>query len=157
VLISRNSFQPLVMRKSNALADALAAAGGIPADFAGGDPNWICTGSAEVDGVLQALIENRNTSEGVFLKQGDHWKNCVVSQVEEDNVTLVGPGGVAKVIHVKQDDSTNPADDAAGTTPFQPQLNGPIGGGAQTSGGQVTEAPALPAPTTTQADDNNAG
>jgi hypothetical protein len=156
VLVTRNAFQPLVMRKSNLLAQQLAAAGNIPAEFAGGDPNWICTGSAQVDGVLQGLIEKKTTSDGVFLKQGDHWKNCVVSQVMEDSVVLVGPGGEAKTIHVKQDEASGEELDA-GNNPVQPQLNGPIGGGPQVSGGQVTQVPALPAPTQTIQADDNAG
>src|SRR6476660_6427647 len=62
VLVSRDAFKPGVARKSSALAVAMAAAGGIPADLAGGDPNWVCTGTTEVDGVRQALLENKNTS-----------------------------------------------------------------------------------------------
>jgi len=160
VLVSRNAFNPLVVRKNNLIA-ALAAAGAVPADFAGGDPNWFCTGSATVDGVMQILLENKATGDGVFLKQGDHWKNCVVSQVMEDGVVLVGPGGDAKTIHVKQDSATPDETDQSGTTPVQ--LSGPIGGQTQISGGQVTQAPlpsAAPATTnnsTVTTDDNNGG
>ena len=159
VLASRNAFAPLVMRKNGALIAALAAAGNIPADFAGGDPNWACTGSAELDGVRQALIENKATNDGVFLKQGDHWKNCVVSQVLEDSVVLVGPGGVAKTIQVKQDTATGSDEtDLSGNIPVQPSLSGPIGNNGMGQS-QITQIPALPAPdtTTTQTDDNNAG
>lgn len=160
VLASRNAFQPLVIRKSGALAAALAASGNIPAEFAGGDPNWACTGSAEVDGVRQALLENKNMSDGIFLKQGDHWKTSVVSQVLEDGVILIGPGGEAKTIHVKQEFGSAEETDLYGNMPVQPQLNGVIGGGGPQQGGspQVTEAPALPSPSQTiQMDDNNEG
>jgi hypothetical protein len=153
VLASRNAFQPLVVRKSS-LAQALANAGNIPPEFAGGDPNWSCTGSAEVDGVRQALIENKNTNDGVFLKQGDRWKNCVVSQVLENAVVLVGPGGDAKTIFVKQDTPVDETD-LSGTNPVQPELSGTIGNGGQQQG---PGASPLPSPATiSTADDNNAG
>ena len=160
VLASRDAFQPLVMRKSGAIAVALAAAGNIPAEFAAGDPNWACTGTTEVDGVQQALLENKSTNDGVFVKQGDHWKSSVVSQVLEDGLVLVGPGGDAKTIHVKQDTATDETD-LSGNMPVQPQLSGPIGGGQNPAAqGQVTQVPSLPSPdtsTTTTTDDNNAG
>ncbi len=163
-LASRSAFQPLVMRKNGALLAALAASGNIPADFAGGDPNWACTGTAEVDGVRQALIENKSINDGVFLKQGDHWKNCVVSQVLEDGVVLVGPGGEAKSIQVKQDVAQALGDiDLSGNIPVQPQLNGAIGGpmGQPGGGGQITQVPALPQPqpetATIETDDSNGG
>ena len=162
ILASRNAFQPLVLRRSGALIAALAAAGNIPAEFAGGDPNWACTGSAEVDGVRQALIENKSTNDGVFLKQGDHWKNCVVSQVLEDAVVLVGPEGEAKTIHVKQDTSTQETD-LSGDIPVSPQMSGvigPNGGQAPTQAASAQVSP-LPAPTqdssTVTTDDNNGG
>jgi len=161
ILISRNAFNPLVVRKSSQLAAALAAAGNIPAEFAGGDPNWSCTGSATVDGVLQVLIENKNSGDGVFLKQGDHWKTSVVSQVMEDGVVLVGPGGEPKTIHVKQD-TTPEQMDLSGTMPVEPQLSGTIGNGASIQpSGQGAAMPPLPsvapATTTIQTDDNNEG
>jgi hypothetical protein len=148
VLASRNSFTPLVMRKSGALAAALAASGNIPAEFAGGDPNWACTGTAEVDGVRQALVENKSTNDGVFLKQGDRWRTSVVSQVLEDGVVLIGPGGEAKTIHVKQEPGSGVDEtDLSGSFPVQPEMSGIIGGGGPT-GGRVSEAPALPSPQT---------
>jgi hypothetical protein len=144
--VSKNSFKPLVARKSNALSAVLLANGGIPPEFAGGDANWVCTGTAEVDGVRQALLENKSTNEGVFLKQGEHWKNAVVSQVFEDAVVLVGPGGEAKTIHIQQE-VTPDQSEVTGNMPVQPSLSGVIGGVSPP--GQVSPMTALPAPTAT--------
>ena len=157
ILVSRDAFQPLVVRKSAALSEALAASGVIPAEFAGGDANWICTGTAEVDGVRQVLLENKSTSEGVFLRVGEHWKNSVVSDVTEDSVTLVGPGGIAKTIHVQQEEGVDSSESTDETMPVQPSLNGVIGGG-RAPAGQVSPMPNLPLPTAApQTDENNAG
>lgn len=157
ILVSRDAFQPLVVRKSSFLTDAMAASGSIPPDFAGGDANWVCTGTAEVDGVRQVLLENKQTSEGVFLRVGERWKNAVVSDVTEDSVTLVGPGGIAKTIHVQQEEGADTGEVSDETMPVQPRLNGVIGGGAGTAG-QVQQMPNLPLPTAApQADSNNEG
>ena len=169
ILASRDAFQPIVVRKSSINA-ILAAAGNIPADFADGDPNWSCTGTDEVNGVQQALVENKNTGDGDFLQQGDHWKSCVVSQVLDDGVVLVGPGGEAKTVHVKQDTTdTGDLTDLSGNIPVEPQLSGAIGGPnaggsvVQTQSTPAANTPALPAPTpettstTTTTDDNNGG
>jgi hypothetical protein len=158
LLVSRDAFNPLVARKSNALAQALAAAGNIPAEFTGGDPNWSCTGSAQVDGLLQVLVENKSTGDGVFLKQGDHWKQAVVAQVMEDGVVLVGPSGEPKTIHVKQDTTPEELDLNGSTEPVQPQLNGPIGSGGGQSNGQNNTSSPLPAaatPAIITSDDNS--
>lgn len=155
VLVSRDGFKPLVARKSNVLAQALAAAGGVPADLAGGDPNWVCTGVSEVDGQRQALLENKNTSDGNFVKQGEKWKTSVVSQVLEDGVVLVGNDGQPKTIHIQQDTIQTTASDTVDTSPVHPSLSGVIGNGASTGGGTVQ---ALPAPDSNpQMGNNNAG
>jgi hypothetical protein len=151
VLVSRDAFKPGVARKTNALAVALLAAGGIPADLAGGDPNWVCTGVSEVNGVRQALLENKVTNDGEFVKQGDKWKSAVVSQVLEDGLVMVGNDSEPKTIHIQQD-NTQAETDTGDTTPVRPSLTGVIGSGA---GGTVQ---ALPAPdSNSQAGNNNAG
>lgn len=152
VAVSRNSFKPLVVRKNTTLISALAAAGGVPTDFTGGDGNWVCTGVAEVDGVRQALLENRSSGEGVFLRQGDRWKKTVVSQVMEDAVVLVGPGGQPRTIHVQQDEAVE--ETPTEVVPVQPKLSGPIGGGQpNATNGQATQVPPLPFPTAPSTDE----
>lgn len=152
VPVARNAFKPLVVRKNTTLVSALAAAGGVPTDFTGGDGSWVCTGVAEVDGVRQALLENRSSGEGVFLRQGDRWKKTVVSQVLEDAVVLVGPGGQPRTIHVQQDQMVE--ETSTDTLPVQPKLNGPIGGAQpNANNGQVTQIPPLPFPTPPSTDE----
>ena len=159
VLVSRDGFKPLVARKSNVLAQALAAAGGVPAELAGGDPNWVCTGVSEVDGQRQALLENKNTGDGSFVKQGDKWKTSVVSQVLEDGLVLVGNDGEPKTIHIQQDTTQSETDNGGDVLPVRPQLNGVIGNGAaqpNVNNGQVV--PALPTPDpNSQMGNSNAG
>ena len=156
VPLARNAFKPLVERRSSALLNALAAGGAIPPELTGGDANWVCTGSAEVDGIKQALLENKNSGDAVFVKQGDHWKNAVVSQVLDEAVVLVGDDGEPRTIHVQQDQTSTATADTgadAGTLPIRPQLNGVIGGN---SGAQIQPLPA-PTDTTSQTDNINAG
>lgn len=88
----KNSFVPLVV-KSGGLGGADAAANRIPASFSGGDANWVFTGTFEADGVREALLENRSMGDGVFLRRGQRWKNCIVKRVLEESVVLEGPSG----------------------------------------------------------------
>jgi hypothetical protein len=88
----KNAFVPLVA-KDGGIGGSDAAANKIPSSFSGGDANWVFTGTVEVDGVRQALLENRNSGDGVFLRSGQRWKNCVVKRVNQDSVVIEGPSG----------------------------------------------------------------
>ena len=150
VAVARNSFKPLVTRRNASLVSALAMAGGVPPDFAGGEGSWVCTGVTEIDGVKQALLENRATSEGVFLRQGDKWKRAVVSQVLDNGVVLVGPGGEPRTIFIQQDQMVEEVSTETTATPVQPPLRGAIGNGGpqpNANNGQVAPMPSLPFPT----------
>jgi hypothetical protein len=127
--VEKNTFEPIVARKS--ALSAMAPDGGVPSDFAGGDPNWVCTGTAEVDGVRMALMENSQSGDALFLKQGDRWKNAVVSEVVSDGIVFAGPGGLVKRIGIQME-SDEPEPEVAETTvpPVQvPGFSGPIGPG----------------------------
>lgn len=89
----KNAFVPIVARKSGGFGGADGQANAIPLDFTGGDSGWLYTGNAEIDGVANALLENRSTGEGVFLRAGERWKSCVVSRVLSDSVVMKGPSG----------------------------------------------------------------
>jgi hypothetical protein len=127
-LVSSSAFKPLVARQTSGMA--LAADGGIPAAFAGGEASWICTGTVEVDGVRQALLENRATGEGVFLRQGERWRNSVVSEVRADAVVLVGPGGEARAIRVHSEDFVEEEQLEIPPMDVEQALRGPIGNGS---------------------------
>lgn len=89
----KNSFQPIVARKGTGLGSGDGMANAIPAEFAAGDSGWFFTGNAEIDGVPTALLENRSTGEGVFLKAGERWKSAMVAQILPDSVVMKGPSG----------------------------------------------------------------
>lgn len=130
----KNSFVPLVA-KSGGIGGADGQANAIPASFSGGDGNWVFTGSVEVDGVRQALLENRKTQDGVFLRSGQRWKNCVVKRVLSDAVVIEGPSGEMTFGLVTEENiSGRMASNTGGSTaPMRvdnpPNFRGDIGGG----------------------------
>jgi len=89
----KNAFVPIVARKNGGFGGADGQANAIPLDFTGGDGGWLYTGNAEIDGVPNALLENRTTGEGVFLRAGERWKSAVVSKILSDSVVMKGPSG----------------------------------------------------------------
>lgn len=130
--LEKNTFRPIIARQSG--LGELVQEGGIPPDFAGGDGNWVCTGTAEVDGVRMALVENKSTGEGEFLKEGQTWKSAVVSKVLEDGVVMAGPGGNVISIMVLEEEYIEPEPIVEPAVPTSiPGMNGPIGGNAPTN------------------------
>jgi hypothetical protein len=100
----------------------------VPAEFAGGEQGWIYTGSAEIDGVLQALLENRTTGDSVFLRIGDTWKGISVEEITEESLILASPEtGIEKTLKLPSEDA--PVSGPGGFTPatVNPQLRGNIG------------------------------
>lgn len=128
-IVLKDSFQPVVMRTKGRLGSADGLANAIPTEMTGGDSGWVYTGTAEIDGVQSALIENRQTGEGVFLKRGERWRTCVVTRILPDGVVLKGPAG-DKVVALVSDDVRSSG--AASLAPMRvdvPQnLRGAIGG-----------------------------
>lgn len=125
----KDAFKPLVAKAATSKGGSLIV-NTVPATFAGGEANWVYTGTAEIDGVLQALLENRTTGEGVFLKVGETWKGSSVEEITEDSVVLVSPDtGLEKKLTLPADDSISPG--PAGFAPAQlanpPALRGNIG------------------------------
>jgi hypothetical protein len=88
----RNAFRPLVIRQQGGMSGNLVP-GGIPADFAGGDGNWVVTGVVEFGGTRQALLENRSSGDGDFVERGQRWKNSTIVEITATSMTLLGPGG----------------------------------------------------------------
>lgn len=128
----KNAFVPLVA-KSGGVGGADGQANAIPASFSGGDGSWVFTGSVEVDGVRQALLENRRTNDGVFLRAGQRWKNCVVKRVYEDSVVIEGPSGEMTFGLVNEEKLTGRMASNSGMAPMRvdnpPNFRGDIGGG----------------------------
>jgi hypothetical protein len=120
----KDSFKPIVYKVPNVRA-ASAQLNIIPPAFAGGEQNWTYTGSAEVDGVLEALLENKATGDNVFLKVGDTWKGISVEEITDDTLVLASPEtGMEKKLELPTEDTAAP-----GFAPAQvnPQLRGNIG------------------------------
>lgn len=87
----RNVFKPLIRRTQSDPGNGPLNA--IPASFADGEAGWTYTGNAEVDGVMQALLENSSTQDGVYLKRGEHWKSLEVKSFGDDMIVVKGPDG----------------------------------------------------------------
>lgn len=90
---AKNVFRPIIVRRTGTLGSADGAANAIPLDFTGGSAGWVYTGSAEVDGIPTALLENRSTGDGVFLRSGERWKNSVVIRITPTSMGMRGPSG----------------------------------------------------------------
>ena len=122
-----NAFKPIVARLSGANAELLAP-NAIPADMAGGDPNWVYTGMATVDGVAMGLVENGSTGDGEFLKNNQKWKRARVLKITPDSLVMESERGVVRTMRLKNEDSFfPPPENCGGLIPINP-LQGPIGG-----------------------------
>lgn len=94
----KDSFKPLIAIKAKVSA-ASAMPNVLPPEFAGGEQNWSYTGSAQIDGILQALLENKGTGDSIFLRVGDSWKGISVEEITDDSLVLASPetGGQKKL------------------------------------------------------------
>lgn len=100
-LSERNAFKPLIARQPAGMGGALMADPSlIPPLFAGGEANWAYTGTAQIDGVSMALIENRQTGEGVFLRLGEQWKSMKIAAIGEESIDVVGPDGDRRTLRL---------------------------------------------------------
>jgi len=85
----RDVFKPVVFKGGTGESDGVNV---ILSRYAGGEKGWVYTGSAEVSGVKSALLENRTTGEGVFLKLGQSWKGSTVVSIANDSIILSNDG-----------------------------------------------------------------
>jgi hypothetical protein len=124
----RNPFVPLVASKRG----KGSTVGGIPASLTGGDPNWVYTGMAEIDSVPMALLENRKTGEGVFLKHGEVWNGSKVVAIRPETLVLAGPDGLQRTVSAFAEETGEGAPGVSGGASLppmtlDPSLRGPIG------------------------------
>lgn len=94
---NRDVFVPIVKRSSGG-GGVMAGMGSIP-----GVAGWVFTGSAEVGGVPQALLENRGTGEGVFLKTGELWNGLTVLAINSDSLSLRAEDGSVERVEIQSD------------------------------------------------------
>jgi hypothetical protein len=134
---TKNSFKPLIASKNaNSVLQPISP-NAIPPLFAGGDPNWIYTGNMEVDGVPNALLENRQTGEGVFLRPRERWRKMVLREVGKDFIVLDGPNGYVKTVTILDESATQtvaPAQVVVGTVGGTLPPAGPTPNGRQAFG-----------------------
>lgn len=126
----KNAFQPIVVRTRGA-AEVAVAPDAVPAEMAGGDPNWFYTGNAELDGKPTALLDNRVTMESEFVSQGQKWKRCTIVKIDPQDLILAGPSGRKVKLTLNTGEMTvYPGSPrmASGFQPVNPALRGPIGG-----------------------------
>lgn len=122
----KDSFKPEIIKLGTSTGK-MSQVNLVPLEFAGGEANWAYTGSAEIDGVLQALLENKATGEDVFLKVGDSWKGVSVEEITDDSLLLASTEtGTEKKLELPPDTVTGPG--PAGFAPARvPGLQGNIG------------------------------
>jgi hypothetical protein len=132
----RDSFRPIVIGAGGSRLLEPLRLDGLPIAFTGGDPNWRYTGTAEVNGVREALIENTATGESVWLRIGQAWKNAVLTSIESEAVVMIGPGNITKRLRLGESDPIKPLNVAA-NTPSRTTLPGGnnrnLGGGGPMS------------------------
>lgn len=141
-----NVFMPVVRNDSGSLGGPGDAATSqrdamrIPSTVAAGDPNWIFTGYAVINGVRSALLENRSTHHSDFVREGSAWKASRLLRIGSGAVVFDDlAGGQVSVIRfdpvlaAKADNKAQPDD---GLKPLNPAtLQGPIGPGPGPAGG----------------------
>jgi hypothetical protein len=109
----------------------MQAPNSVPAELTGGDANWVYTGTAIVDESPSALLENRVSFEGDFVKQGQTWKGAKVERIAPDSITLVGASGREYVLRLVEPELESLQSGNGGLRPVNPTLSGPIGGNVQ--------------------------
>jgi len=122
----KNAFMPLV--KKSAAELSAGAPNALPSDLTGGESGWSYTGTAAVDGRIQAVVENPSTGQGDFLSVGQKWKNARVVAVTESSLVLEGADG--QLVTVKmQEKLSSDSMMAGGFAPVEvrPGLSGRIG------------------------------
>lgn len=109
--VARNVFVPLVVATSGTPIVANTPPkdpDAIPPELAGGDPNWIYTGFAMIDGSSMALLENTATHRTSMVHRGDAWLTSTLSGISPANIVLVSKEGLQHVVlrHVAKPDTT---------------------------------------------------
>ena len=58
----------------------------VPGPLAGGDPNWIFTGYAVLNGQKSGLLENHSTHQSAFVKEGEIWKTSQIVRISAGSI-----------------------------------------------------------------------
>ena len=126
---TKNAFMPLVVRSGGGSGNA-GIPNAVPTDFTGGEGGWTYTGTASVDGRIQAVVENQGTGQGDFLSVGQAWKKSKVVAVTDSSLVLEGDSGQQVTIKMQEKLNTGSPLMAEGFAPVNVppgSLNGPSG------------------------------
>lgn len=124
----QNSFMPVIARATGGKDGKSYEPDAIPQEYAGGEPGWYFTGTAEIDGVKQALVENRSSGNGDFLRVGQEWKRVRITAIGENTMTIVGPNGQPKTLSLSYGVTGQFMANSTQVRPLDPTLRGQIGG-----------------------------
>lgn len=125
----KDSFKPLVERKRGGSEVALSP-NAAPSVLTGGDPNWVYTGMAEIDGAPTGLLENKVTGESNFVQRSENWKSARVGSITPYSLILIGDNGRAYTLRTGVE-GDGPTLMAQGFSPVNPPLRGAIGAGIE--------------------------
>lgn len=126
----RDVFRPVVERK-RAGSELASAPNSVPSILTGGDPNWVYTGMAEVDGVPTGLLENKTTGEAEFVAPSQQWKDARVNAISPFSLVLVGTNGKTYTMSIGVESDNRPMMAQNGFSPMNPALRGSIGTGVE--------------------------
>lgn len=101
-LAVRDVFSPLVLASSGGRGGSIAP-NAIPFDFTGSKEAWVYTGTAVINGVPNALVENTSTGEGEFIKVGQTWKLATVRRITPTSLTLTNSSGRVQTMDLMRD------------------------------------------------------
>lgn len=163
---AKNGFRPVIARRTLGRGSgANIAPNVVPNDYADGEPGWTYTGTASIDSVPSALLENKQKNEALYVTVGETWRKSKVQSITSTTVTLVNEAGKRHTLDLLGDPpdagkgalntrmSASANSSLAATTPFaipgMGALPGMPGGAGPTATGAaaVTVTPmAAPAP-----------
>ena len=125
-----NIFKPIVVRGSaKAGSQAQTKPNQVPPYMVGGDTNWFYTGTAYIDNVPTALVENTATGQGQYLKVGEVFMNARVTRITPNTLAISTSDGLAATTLTLLENRPiveDPGMSIAGNQPINP-LSGPIG------------------------------
>jgi len=135
----KNAFMPVVMRKVGTPGES-AAPNALPLSITGGEAGWMYTGTAEVDGKIQAVIENPGTGQGDFLSVGQNWKKGRVVSVTDSLLVFASEDGQHVTVKMQEKLSTGSMV-AGGFSPVRVNSGGAGGGRLRGNIGPLTIQP----------------
>lgn len=120
-----NAFDPIVKQKSSS-SSSNSLPNQIPPEFVGGKLTWFFTGTAYINDVPTATIENTATGTWEYLRVGQKFMDAKVEQITPMTVVLSGVSGTKTVKLMDDRPIIDDYADLSGSQPLNP-LAGPIG------------------------------